>query len=138
MAPITIEVEYLSIGEIEDLIKELVWNYRQMYLPHTEGDSISENEYATMQRESEQAWSSLEAGFSHQPSFNKAMLINDLSEAGLSIANSQLIQWAYELDWPDSGEYGKWTSTADTADECCEKTSVFMEDRFWPFTKIIR
>ncbi|KFY49525.1 hypothetical protein V496_09946 [Pseudogymnoascus sp. VKM F-4515 (FW-2607)] len=138
LAPITIEVEYLSIGEIEDLIKELVWNYRQMYLPHTEGDSISENEYATMQRESEQAWSSLEAGFSHQPSFNKAMLINDLSEAGLSIANSQLVQWAYELDWPDSGEIGKWTSTADTADECCEKTSVFMEDRFWPFTKIIR
>ncbi|KFZ06243.1 hypothetical protein V501_07587 [Pseudogymnoascus sp. VKM F-4519 (FW-2642)] len=138
LAPITIEVEYLSIGEIEDLIKELVWNYRQMYLPHTEGDSVSENEYATMQRESEQAWSSLEAGFSHQPSFNKAMLINDISEAGLSIANSQLVQWAYELNWPDSGENGKWTSTADTADECCEKTSVFMEDRFWPFTKIIR
>ncbi|OBT96981.1 hypothetical protein VE01_05489 [Pseudogymnoascus verrucosus] len=138
LAPITIEVEYLSMGEIEDLIKELVWNYRQMYLPHTEGDSVSENEYATMQRESEQAWSSLEAGFSHQPSFNKAMLINDISEAGLSIANSQLVQWAYELNWPDSGENGKWTSTADTADECCEKTSVFMEDRFWPFTKIIR
>ncbi|OBT81787.1 hypothetical protein VE02_09856 [Pseudogymnoascus sp. 03VT05] len=138
LAPITIEVEYLSIDEIEDLIKELVWNYRQMYLPHSEGDSISENEYPTMQRESEQAWSSLEAGFSHQPSFNKAMLIHDMSEAGLSIANSQLVQWAYELNWPDSGENGKWTSTAETADECCEKTSVFMEDRFWPFTKIIR
>ncbi|KFY44996.1 hypothetical protein V494_01204 [Pseudogymnoascus sp. VKM F-4513 (FW-928)] len=138
VAPITIEVEYLSMDEIEDLIKELVWNYRQMYLPSTEGDSISENEYATMQRKSEQAWSSLEAGFSHQPSFNKAMLINDMSEAGLSVTNSQLLQWACDLDWPDSGENGKWTSTADTADECCEKTSVFMQDRFWPFTKIIR
>ncbi|KFY06936.1 hypothetical protein V492_07602 [Pseudogymnoascus sp. VKM F-4246] len=138
VALITIEVEYLSMDEIEDLIKELVWNYRQMYLPSTEGDSTSENEYATMQRKSEQAWSSLEAGFSHQPSFNKAMLINDMSEAGLSVTNSQLLQWACDLDWPDSGENGKWTSTADTADECCEKTSVFMQDRFWPFTKIIR
>lgn len=109
-----------------------------MYLPHTEGDSISENEYATMQRKSEQAWSSLEAGFSHQPGFNKAMLISDLSETGLSTANSQLVQWARELNWPESGESGKWTSTADTADECCQKTSVFMQDRFWPFTKIIR
>lgn len=138
VAPITIEVEYLSMSEIEDLIKELVWNYRQMYLPHTEGDNISENEYVIMQRESEQAWSSLEAGFSHQSGFSKDILINEMSEAGLAIANSQLVQWAHELDWPDNGENGKWTSTADTADECCEKTSVFMQDRFWPFTKIIR
>lgn len=126
------------MGEIEDLVKELVWNYRRMYLPGVEGEGTSESEYATMQRESEQAWSSLHAGFSHQSGFNKDMLINDVSETGLSIVNSQLVQWAHELDWPDSGESGKWVSTAHTADECCEKTSVFMEDRFWPFTKIIR
>ncbi|KFY95308.1 hypothetical protein V500_02839 [Pseudogymnoascus sp. VKM F-4518 (FW-2643)] len=138
VAPITIEVEYLSISEIEDLIKELLWNYRQMYLPHTEDDEVSENEYAIVQRRSEQAWFSLEAGFNHQSGFSKDMLINDMSEAGLYIANSQLVQWAHELNWPEGGENGKWTSTADTADECCNKTSVFMQDKFWPFTKIIR
>ncbi|RDL37034.1 Uncharacterized protein BP5553_04467 [Venustampulla echinocandica] len=138
VAPITIEVEYLSMSEIEDLIKELIWNYRRIYLPHSEGENVTENEYTMMQRVSEQAWSSLEAGFSHQREFSKDLLINDMSEAGLAIANNQLVQWAHELNWPDSGESGKWTSTADTADECCEKTSVFMQDRFWPFTKIIR
>lgn len=111
-----------------------------MYLPHTEDedDEVSENEYAIVQRRSEQSWFSLEAGFNHQSGFSKDMLINDMSEAGLYIANSQLVQWAHELNWPEGGENGKWTSTADTADECCNKTSVFMQDKFWPFTKIIR
>jgi hypothetical protein len=137
-APITIEVEYLCNSEIEDLIKELVWNYRQMYLPHMENDKITENEYIKMQRESEQAWSSLEAGFSHQTGFSKELLINDMSEDGLGRATNELIQWALDLDWPNGENSGKWMSTATNAEECCEKTSVFMQDRFWPFTKIIR
>lgn len=136
-APITIEVEYLSESEIEDLIKELLWNYRQIFLPEVEEDKVDAKDYSRYQRESEQAWSALEAGFRHQTGFNKQLLC-DMTEGGLAKATGQLIQWAHELEWPDGGNSGTWKATAATADECCEKTSVFMQDRFWPFTKIIR
>jgi hypothetical protein len=136
-SPITIEVEYLSPPEIESLIKELLWNYRQMYLPNIEDDGINAQDYARYQRESEQAWSALEAGFKHQRGFNK-QLISNMSEGGLERATDQLVQWAHELNWPDGCDAGIWSAVADTAEECCDLTSVFMQDRFWPFTKIIR
>jgi len=136
-APITVEVEYLSNSEIEGLIKELLWNYRQIFLPGVEEDRVDPKDYARYQRESEQAWSALEAGFKHQRGFNKKLL-SDISDDGLAKATDQLIKWAHELEWPDSDHPGLWKSTADTAEECCEMTSVFMQDRFWPFTKIIR
>jgi hypothetical protein len=136
-SPITIEVEYLSRSEIEDLIKELLWNYRQIFLPEVEEDKVDPKDYARYQRESEQAWSALEAGFKHQRGFNK-QLVSDMSEGGLVKATDQLVQWAHELEWPDGGNSGFWKAEVDTAEECCETTSIFMQDRFWPFTKIIR
>jgi hypothetical protein len=136
-APITIEVEYLSSSEIEELIKELVWNYRQLFLPEVEADSVDARDYMRYQRESEQAWSALEAAFSHKETFKQEFL-SDMSEGALERVTDQLIQWTRDLDWPEDGNSGMWKSTADTAEECCEKTSIFMQDRFWPFTKIIR
>lgn len=138
-APISVEVERLSQSEIEELIKELVWNYRQMLLPAIESDEVSAEEYERCQRESDLAWSTLEAAFKHRREF-KPQLLNDKStDAGDRIAD-QLIHWTQDLEWPrgDGGENCAWTSTAQTAEECCEKTSKFMEDRLWPFTKIIR
>ncbi|KAN0095627.1 hypothetical protein V8E51_016338 [Hyaloscypha variabilis] len=136
-SPITIEVEYLSPSEIEDLLKELLWNFRQIFLPEVEEDKVDPKDYARYQRESEQAWSALEAGFKHQRGFNK-QLVSDMTEGGLAKATDQLVKWAHELEWPDGGNNGFWKATADTAEECCETTSIFMQDRFWPFTKIIR
>lgn len=108
-----------------------------MFLPEVEEDKVDAKDYARLQRESEQAWSALEAGFKHQRSFNK-QLLSDMAEGGLAKATDQLIQWAHELEWPDGGNSGMWKGTANTAEECCEMTSEFMQDRFWPFTKIIR
>lgn len=108
-----------------------------MYLPNIEEDGINAQDYARYQRESEQAWSALEAGFKHQSGFNR-QLVSNVSEGGLERATHQLIQWAHELEWPDGGDSGVWMAKADTAEECCDLTSVFMQDRFWPFTKIIR
>jgi hypothetical protein len=137
-AIITMEVEYLSTSERDELIRELAWSFRRKSLLNAEDDSIPESEYAKIEQQSAEAWSSLEAAFSHHEDFNEDLLIYDMSEAGLAVATTQLIQWAHEIVWPASADSGKWTSTADTADECYEKTSVFMQDQFWPFTKIIR
>ena len=136
-APITINVEYLSKAEIADTIKELVWNYRQVFLPGAQSDEAYAGDDARFVRESEQAWCVLEAAFKHEGQFSKEML-QDMSEGALERIQDQLISWTDDIAWPDGGSSGFWTSSATTPEECSEKTSIFMQDRYWPFTKIIR
>jgi hypothetical protein len=135
--PITIDVEYLSASEIEELIKELVWSYRQLFLPGVESDETSEQDYNRYMRQSEQAWSALHAAFKHKRQFTQRFA-QDMSDGALERITDQLIQWAQETEWPTGGADGFWTSTAQTAEECVEKTKLLMQDKFWPFTKIIR
>ncbi|RYP86399.1 hypothetical protein DL770_004904 [Monosporascus sp. CRB-9-2] len=136
-APIIIEVEYLAKDEIAEMVRELLWSYRQLFLPGVESDATSAADYARYTRESEQAWSALEAAFQHQSRFSKEML-RDMSEGALERIQGQLIAWTNDMEWPDGGEAGYWRSTASNAEECREKTGLFMQDRYWPFTKIIR
>jgi len=133
-------VEYLSGNGIENMIQELLWSYRQLFLPDVDSDNTSAADYAKYARESEQAWSALDAAFRHRREFNQAML-QDMSEGALEKVQDKLVEWTREITWPKGDEGapdGVWQSTAKTAEECCEKTSVFMQDRYWPFTKIIR
>jgi hypothetical protein len=136
-AAITIEVEYLSSAGIESLLRELLWSYRHMYLPLVEEIATSNEEYAKLEAESDHAWSALSTAFGHHPEFTKELLRN-MSEGASERALEQLIGWSREIEWPTGGDQGRWTSTATTAAECCEKTRIFMQDRLWPFTKIIR
>lgn len=137
VAPITIEVEYLSASGMKELVTELLWSYRQLYLPGVESDETSEQDYARYMRESDQAWSALQSAFRHQRQFTKEFL-RDTSEGALEKITNQVLQWVREIEWPSGGNDGFWVSTAQTAEECCEKTKVFMQDKYWPFTKIIR
>lgn len=136
-ASIAIEVEYLSQPEIEDHVKELLWSYRQFYLPDVESDSTPATEYESYMRESGQAWSALEAAFKHQPNFKQDML-QDMSEGAEERIESLLIAWSREINWPVSRKAGFWKSTANSAEESRQQTSRFLQDRYWPFTKVIR
>lgn len=148
IAPITLEVEYFSDQEIKDHLEALVWSCRKLVLVDNAienasssqgGDNpkISEKDYERIEREAEHAWSALEAAFCHQNTFSRNMLSVSDDDAVERVV-AQLVRWSKDIEWPEGGSDGKWRSTADTADECCEKTSVFMRDRLWPFTKIIR
>jgi hypothetical protein len=88
-------------------------------------------------RESDLAWSTLEAAFGHRQELKKEFL-TDNAESAYDIITQQLSSWAEDLQWPDESQDGIWVSTAINAEECCEKTAFFMRDRIWPFTKIIR
>ena len=113
-----------------------MWSYRQLYLPNVEENATAE-EYKKYRNESERAWASLEAMFTHRKEFNKEFLTDDTEDAQEKITQ-RLLEWVEDLQWPDGGQDGVWKSTAQTAKECCEKTSIFMQDRFWPLTKIVR
>ncbi|KAF2183055.1 hypothetical protein K469DRAFT_584335 [Zopfia rhizophila CBS 207.26] len=135
-APFTIEVEYLPAAEIEEVVKELLWNYRQLYLPDVEQE-LNADEYKRCCEQSELAWSTLEAAFGDRREFKKELL-RDTSAEGKEKVLTLLLQWTRELDWPAGGSDGIWRSTAQETKECCAKTSQFMQNRLWPFTKVIR
>ncbi|CAG9981490.1 unnamed protein product [Clonostachys byssicola] len=137
MAPITLEVEYMSKYEMEEVLSELLWSYRLLYLPNVQSNKTSTKVYERYTRESAQAWSALEAAFKHKSEFNESFLL-DMSDGAIDRIESQLITWSREIEWPAGGANGIWRSTAVTPRECCEKTDIFMSNRYWPFTKIIR
>jgi hypothetical protein len=134
-APITLEVEHLSQAEIEEHITELVWSYYQLYLPGVENDTPSK-EYQQLQSKSERAQMTLEAAFGHRKEYSRDFLPKD--EESVERVTRQIIGWTVDLDWPEGSRDGVWKSTAQTAEECCDKTAAFMKDKLWPFTKIIR
>ncbi|KAF2104448.1 hypothetical protein NA57DRAFT_70653 [Rhizodiscina lignyota] len=134
--PFTIEVEYLSESNIEETVKELLWSYSQLYLPEVEQD-LNGEDYKRCQEESAVAWSTLQAAFDNRTEFRED-LFRDTSDEGQRKALGLLLQWTRELDWPRGGRDGSWTSTARNADKCREITRELMQNRIWPFTKVIR
>jgi hypothetical protein len=125
---------------IEEMLHELLWSYRQFFLPDVESDATPAADYNRYMRESEHAWSALVAAFGHKRQFRRDML-QDMADGAFEVIHAKLVEWAREIKWPrgDAGApEGIWRSTAETADQCREKTSVFMQDSYWPFTKIIR
>ena len=142
--PIGIAVDYHSKSEIQEHIKELLWNYRRIFLPgavelkNKKVKTESEiKDYIQYERESEQAWSALEAAFKHRREFSRTFL-SDMSDGALERTTNTLVQWTESIQWPGASTVGRWTTSAQDADECYQKTSDFMRDRLWPFTKIIR
>lgn len=127
----------MTQSEIKDVVSELLWSYRQLYLPGAQSPDTPVEDYARFARESAQAWSVLEAAFGHRKEFRKEHL-QDMSSLSLGRLTAQLWGWSRELEWPEGVTNGQWTSTAESAKECAKKTQVFMRDQYSPFTKAIR
>ena len=133
-----IEVEYLTRPEIEETIKELLWNFRRINLPDVERETVSAAEWQRLEREREVAWAALSAAFGHHGEQELRDLCDRNYEGTDDETFDRLIQWTDELDWPIGGTDGKFQDSADSTDECSEKTDYFMDNRFWPFTRVIR
>ena len=133
-APFTIEAEHLSEEQIKENIKELVWSYERFY--HPEVEEASTEDYKKYERESEVARFSITSAFGDHEDLEA--LLDDHSDGSEKRTVAQLTQWAEGFEWPQGGSGCIWRSTAETDEECCEKTDQFMNDRLWPFTKVIR
>lgn len=136
-APITIEVDYLSASEIEGMVTELLWSYRKFYHPSTQSPETSAEEFQKFQRESDVAWSALEAAFQHNRGFSEANL-QDQSEGAEERLRTKLVEWSRGIEWPAGSADGRWMGTASNAKECSSQINVFSSDKHWPFTKVIR
>ncbi|KAL1899567.1 hypothetical protein Sste5346_002969 [Sporothrix stenoceras] len=136
-APFLIEVEYLNKEEMKEHLKELLWNYRRVYLPDINAAALGDAEYQQLEAASNTAWFTLQTAFRHENAFS-ATFAKDMSDGADDRILDQLIAWSDQIEWPQGSESGYWTTTEVTADACTEATRPFMEDKFWPFTKIIR
>ena len=138
IARIEIEIEYLSLEERLEAVKELLWNYREYYLPHVSSDTTSGEEYRKYEEASDRAWGAMEAAFQNRAEFDKTLFENHEDEAQMEKAERLLQSWCEDMEWPEGDRTGVWTSTADSARECINKTKIFTTDRYWPFTKVIK
>ena len=120
---------------MKENIKELVWSYKQFYNPDLE-ENASAEDYKRYERESEVAQFSITSAFGDREELEA--LLDDHSDGSEERTVAQLAKWAAEFQWPEGGSGTTWRSTAETDEECCEKTAQFMSDRLWPFTKVIR
>jgi hypothetical protein len=130
---IRVEVEYLSGVALEDHVNELLWSFRRAFLPDVAKDSLTAADW----KEIKEAWSTLESAFGSEKAFNRKFL-SDKSEGAFEKIVDQLIKWTKTIRWPTGASDGKWVTYAETAEDFYMKTRLFMQDRIWPFTKIMR
>lgn len=131
------EVEYLDTNQMKEHLRELLWNYRRIYRPDINFETLGDAEYKQLEAASNTAWSTLHTAFRHERGFSAAFVQNMAEGSDESILD-QLLTWADLIAWPHGSDPGFWTTTALTVDACSDATRPFMEDQFWPFTKMIR
>ena len=138
---ITLEVEYYTAVETEELLADLVVNFRKVQLlpkaKSAEDKEALPRDEQHAENQSNEAWSALQAAFGHHQLFGRPFLL-DQSAGALDRITSQLNQWSQLLQWPAEAEDGKYSIAADDEEDCAAKISLFMQDKFWPFTKIMR
>ncbi|KEF59256.1 uncharacterized protein A1O9_04100 [Exophiala aquamarina CBS 119918] len=140
-AQITLEVEYYTAAETEELLADMVGNFRKVQLlPKAQGTEEREalpRDKQHSENQSEEAWSALEAAFGHHEAFGRSFLL-DQSERAHDRIVSQLNQWTKLLHWPEEAKDGRYSVMADSEENCTAKIHHFMQNEFWPFTKIMR
>lgn len=128
------EVEYFREAEINEQLHELLWSYQQLFIIDKVTD-VNARDYEQMERESALALATLRGVFGSRAETEPAFLKD--KHAFDSILG-QLKCLARMTQWPEGARDGKWSSTAETAEQCHDQTGEFMKEGLWPFTKIVR
>jgi hypothetical protein len=142
LAPITIEVERLTEYEMRDSVVDWLWKFRKPYLAENDDeDAYEDADRERVKVESNLAWSNLSSVFAtifEERGIKEDSLLNQ-NEGAFDKISARLLEWLEMVNWPEGETDGNlWTATANSASECIELTTKFMEDSIWPFTKIIR
>lgn len=134
-ADFTIDVDHLKGDEIMNHLRELFQQYRRPSAPDQQ--ELPSAEFDQMENQSRIARDTLQAAFGHRPDFDIESLKN-FSDGAFDQIYSQLCRCAEQIEWPAGPEPGRWSSTANTVEECHDLAEDFMRNGLWPFTKIMR
>jgi hypothetical protein len=133
----TVEIDCMTDDEIDDLLRELIWSYRQFYLCDLDERGVTLDEQKRLEEQSKLAWDTLQGAFGSNENLTEEYL-QDQSDGAEKRIETQLICWREELQWPFDSTERKWLGTAETVDEYNEKTRDFLSGNLWPFIKVIR
>lgn len=127
-----IRVQCSTIEHIKEQLNELLYDLRAFHEPGLlEQVSDGSDEYKALQRKSEVAFSTIESLFPDKEDASLESLLEQGSRTIQEIRNS-LHALADAISWPDGFASGIWEATADSARECRQQISQFMENNFWP------
>ena len=131
-SPFTIRVKCSGIEHIKEQLDDLLYDIRAFDDPGIL-DSVSEgsDEFRALQRKSEVALSTIESIFpqSEESSLDyllerEARTVDDIKAALHALAD--------RISWPTGAETGQCEFTAETAYDCRNIVSQFMENGLWP------
>lgn len=141
MTDYEVEVRKLPKSKVRKVLKQLVWDYRQLYLLIMEEDEGGDD-YNACKRASEFALSTLETAFKHHEEFSASAMQRICNEEDEDKFVLQLMTWYKELEWPRRDNDDEATDIAirraATIADCNDITGKYMEDKIWPFIKVIR
>ena len=135
-APFTVEAEHLTIDEIKGTIDELVVDFAQFYHPEMKEDNVSAKDFRASEHKSKVAEDTIKAAFDDHPTL--VALLEDRSDEWHARLREELTKWSEDFEWPESESASLWTATAITSEECREAVGGWMEDKLWPFIKVVR
>jgi hypothetical protein len=139
------EVDYMTVEEIRELIDELLRTFRACYTPafHDVQDTEERQE---IRLRSEKAWRTLEAMYRNQSIFTKEFLLEYPSNLKTPLCKV-LEQWSttFLARRPGGSECLAWASTAFTVDEATDKLNAFTcspidnnTPALWPYIRVVR
>ncbi|KAJ5726029.1 uncharacterized protein N7483_007386, partial [Penicillium malachiteum] len=144
--PFTIEAEFMSTGEMKELLEELLLSFREWFVPSARQEIESEAARQECQRAAERAWETFRSLFKSQPGLTIGFLSDDQHGADETILH-QLERWAYAglTHRPGGAQAVDYSATASDVLDCQDLLDILTADHqgnelpaLWPFIKIIR
>jgi hypothetical protein len=136
-AKYTVEIDCMTDDEIDELLRELLWNYRQYYVCDLNAQDVTADEKKEFEEQSKLAYGTLQAVFGSNKILTKEYL-QDSSDGAEGRIKAQLKTWTKRLKWPVDKQKGKWLGTTDNVEKLNEKPREFSSGNLWPFVKVIR
>lgn len=136
-AKYTVEVDCMTDDEIDELLRELLWSYRQFYVCDLNKNDVTADERKEFEEQSKLAFDTLQVAFGANKILTKEYL-QDPSDGAEERIKAQLKIWREQLKWPVKKHEGKWLGTADNVQKLNEKPREFSSGNLWPFVKVIR
>ena len=138
MAAYTIEADYCTDTEIEEQLRELLFDYHVPFEMELSGQGLMDNpDYDDAKRKSDIALATLQDMFPGADEVQPGYLREQYPGTEDHVFES-LRGLARDIQWPEDAADGKWCSTAEDTEECREKVALFMERGLWPFTNVVR
>ncbi|KAF2866503.1 hypothetical protein BDV95DRAFT_504588 [Massariosphaeria phaeospora] len=143
--PFNIEIDYMGIDEIKELIDELIRTWRAYHAPALQDVEMGD-ERSDIKTRSEVAWQTLRVMFRSHTIFTKDFLLGYQDEADIPLVEI-LQQWALEfLDGRPGGLHtNTWSVAAFSLEECIDELDAFISDpveesmpALWPFIRVVR